>query len=76
MGFARFNPNEEKGKTKYLDLQGHFYTRKWNVAFFGRIFYKGYYLTPAGLAAPQGEPYYIRPDMLVLVWWELPFTGV
>ena len=62
VGLAKFNPNEEKGKTKYLDLQGHFYTRKWNVDFLGE-FYKGYYLTPQGLAAPQGEPYYIRPDM-------------
>lgn len=26
-------------------------------------FYKGYYLTPQGLAAPQGQAYYLRPDM-------------
>ena len=26
-------------------------------------FYKGYYLTPQGLAAPEGKPYYLRPDM-------------
>jgi hypothetical protein len=62
LGINKFNPNEEKGKTKYLDLQGHFYARKWNVDLLGE-FYKGYYLTPQGLAAPTGEKYYLRPDM-------------
>ncbi len=62
VGINKFNPNEEKGKTKYLDLQGHFYARKWSIDLLGE-FYKGYYLTPQGLAAPQGQPYYLRPDM-------------
>ena len=62
IGITKFNPNEEKGNTRYLDLQGHFYARKWNIDLLGE-FYKGYYLTPAGLAAPPGKPYYVRPDI-------------
>ena len=62
IGITKFNPNKEKGNTKYLDLQGHFYARKWNIDLLGE-FYKGYYLTPQGLAAPPGKPYYVRPDI-------------
>jgi hypothetical protein len=61
-GIAKFNPNSVKGNTKYLDLQGHFYARKWNIDLLGE-FFKGYYLTPQGLAAPPGKEYYLRPDM-------------
>jgi Domain of unknown function (DUF4421) len=61
-GITKFNPNKEKGDTRYLDLQGHFYARKWSIDLIGG-FYKGYYLTPAGLAASQGMPYYLRPDI-------------
>ena len=62
VGISKFNPDEEKGHTKYLDLQGHFYARKWNIDLLGE-FYHGLYLTPEGLAAPTGEKYYLRPDM-------------
>ncbi len=62
VGVNKFNPNNEKGHTKYFDLQGHFYARKWNIDLLGE-FYKGYFLTPQGLAAPIGQPYYLRPDM-------------
>jgi hypothetical protein len=62
IGISKFNPDNEKGHTKYLDLQGHFYARKWNVDLLGE-FYHGLYLTPEGLAAPAGEKYYLRPDM-------------
>jgi hypothetical protein len=62
VGISKFNPDNEKGHTKYLDLQGHFYARKWNVDILGE-FYHGLYLTPEGLAAPTGEKYYLRPDM-------------
>jgi hypothetical protein len=61
-GISKFNPANEKGNTKYLDLQGYFYARRWNVDVLGE-FYKGYYLTPQGLAAPAGKPYYLRPDI-------------
>ena len=62
IGITKFNPNDEKGDTRYLDLQGHFYARKWNIDLLGE-FYKGYYLTPKGMAAAPGKPYYLRPDM-------------
>ena len=62
VGISKFNPDDEKGHTKYLDLQGHFYARKWNIDLLGE-FYHGLYLTPEGLAAPTGEKYYLRPDM-------------
>ena len=62
VGISKFNPDDEKGHTKYLDLQGHFYARKWNIDILGE-FYHGLYLTPEGLAAPTGEKYYLRPDM-------------
>lgn len=61
-GLTHFNPDAEKGNTHYLDLQGHFYARKWSVDLLGE-FYKGYYLTPEGLAAPPGNSYYLRPDI-------------
>jgi hypothetical protein len=62
VGINRFNPSEIRGKTRYLDLQGHFYARKWNVDLLGE-FYRGYYLTPKGLVAPPGETYYKRNDL-------------
>jgi hypothetical protein len=62
VGISKFNPYNEKGDTKYLDLQGYFYARKWNIDILGE-FYRGLYLTPQGLAAPPGEIYYLRPDM-------------
>jgi len=61
-GISRFNPDTEKGVTHYLDLQGHFYARKWSVDLLGE-FYKGYFLTPEELAAPVGKDYYLRPDI-------------
>jgi hypothetical protein len=64
VGITSFNPNEEKGETKYLDLQAHFYTRSWNFDLIGQ-FYRGYYLTPQGLAAPEGKSYYVRPDLRI-----------
>jgi hypothetical protein len=50
-----------KGKTKYLDLQGHFYSRKFAFDFFGQ-FYKGYYLSTENFI-PGYSRYYIRPDI-------------
>ncbi len=61
-GFPFLNPEEGKGKTRYLDLQSHIYTRNWTVDFFGQ-FYKGYYLNPKGLAQVDPQSYYIRPDL-------------
>jgi len=58
--------NDEKGKTKSLDLQTHLYTRNWVADLYGQ-FYKGYHLRPKGYASPDNSSYYIRPDMKVNV---------
>jgi Domain of unknown function (DUF4421) len=63
-GFGFLNPDTEKGKTKYLDLQSHIYGRKWTIDLFGQ-FYKGYYLSPKGLGSADSEKYYIRPDIKI-----------
>jgi hypothetical protein len=69
IGVNRFNPEEIRGKTRYLDLQGHFYARDWNVDLLGE-YYRGYYITPKGFAAPPGEDYYKRNDLA------LDLTGI
>ncbi|MDQ2862583.1 MAG: DUF4421 domain-containing protein [Bacteroidota bacterium] len=61
-GFGFLNNNAEKGKTKYLDLQSHFYTPKWVVDFDGQL-YKGYHLNPRSFAAEPGKSYYYRGDV-------------
>jgi len=61
-GFGFLNTDREGGKTKYLDLQSHIYGRAWTIDLLGQ-FYKGYYLTPKGLAASNPQSYYIRPDL-------------
>ncbi|MEP6726640.1 MAG: DUF4421 domain-containing protein [Bacteroidota bacterium] len=63
-GFGFLNTDHEKGKTRYLDLQSHIYGRKWIIDLLGQ-FYKGYYLTPRGLAASNPESYYVRPDLRI-----------
>ncbi len=60
-GFDFLNNDEEKGKTKMLDLQFHSYPKKWSIDFYGQ-FYKGYYLSPKGFAANSPASFYIRPD--------------
>ncbi|MGN6600912.1 MAG: DUF4421 domain-containing protein [Ginsengibacter sp.] len=62
-GFGFVNHDQQKGKTKYLDLQGHFYLPKWVTDFEGQ-FYKGYHLSPKGFAANSGK-YYYRGDVRV-----------
>ncbi|HSC39976.1 MAG TPA: DUF4421 domain-containing protein, partial [Chitinophagaceae bacterium] len=61
-----FPAHAEKGKTHFLDLQTHFYGRKWTIDLLGQ-FYKGYYLNPRGLGAKDVNSYYIRPDLHVTV---------
>lgn len=61
-GFPFLNPDKGRGRTRYLDLQSHIYTRNWTVDFFGQ-FYKGYYLSPKGLGHFDPQSYYVRPDL-------------
>lgn len=64
-GFGFLNPDKEKNKTKYLDLQGHFYQPEWVTDFEGQI-YKGYHLS-SGLLAEPNESYF-REDMHVTLF--------
>ncbi|MEO6837519.1 MAG: DUF4421 family protein, partial [Ginsengibacter sp.] len=61
-GFGFLNQDPEKGKTKYLDLQSHYYWRKWITDFEGQI-YNGYHLSK-GVGTNPGD-YYYRRDMKV-----------
>lgn len=60
-GFQFLNPDDAKGRTRYLDLQSHVYTRQWVIDGFGQ-FYTGYHLAPKGFATGDPEAYYYRPD--------------
>ncbi|GAB3323119.1 hypothetical protein GCM10027299_19060 [Larkinella ripae] len=53
-----------KGRTNDIDLQTHVYMRKWVLDGFGQ-FYRGYYLTPRGTAAPDLDQFYLRPDLRI-----------
>lgn len=64
LGFGFLNNDDDKGKTKYIDLQAHLFKPKWVTDFYGQ-FYKGYHLNPKGFAAKPGESYYYRPDINV-----------
>ncbi len=64
LGFGFLNNDENKGKTKYIDLQAHLYKPKWVTDFYGQ-FYNGYHLNPEGFAANPGDAYYYRPDINV-----------
>ncbi len=62
-GFDFLNPDEGKGKTKYLDLQTRVYSRKLVIDFFGQ-FYKGLYLNNTkDIDEDYPDPYYVRPDL-------------
>jgi|SRR5690554_2384694 len=62
-GFKILNPDEGQGKTRYLDLQSHIYTRKYVIDFFGQ-FYKGMYLENSQeLNKSYLDSYYVRPDI-------------
>ncbi len=61
-GFGFLNHDDEKGKTKSIDLQAHFFPRKWALDLLA-IRHKRLYLEPKGYAADDPDSYYYRPDM-------------
>ena len=72
-GFGFLNRGEEqKGKTKYWENQGHVYGRKWGYDLYAQ-FYKGYYLYPKGLGSNDQNSYYIRPDIKFNLFGLAPF---
>ena len=62
-GLGFFTPTDQKGKTRYLDLQTHIYWRTITVDVFAQ-FYRGYFLDPKTLNQSQDTPY-VRPDVKV-----------
>lgn len=59
-GFKFINQfKDDRGKTRYLDLQSHNYGRRGIIDFYGQ-FYKGFYLQSPG--STPGK-FYVRPDM-------------
>ncbi|MGF1636594.1 MAG: DUF4421 domain-containing protein [Cyclobacteriaceae bacterium] len=62
-GFGFLNQNQERGNTKYLDLQVHAHPQKFNVDLFAQ-FYKGYYATNNNIDQSDNK-YYLRPDLSV-----------
>lgn len=64
-GFGFLNHNQQKGKTKYLDFQGHFYFPKWVTDLEGQL-YKGYHLSKGFLVNPG--KYYYRGDIHVTLF--------
>jgi len=61
-GFSFLNHDDEKGKTKSIDLQAYFFPRKWALSILA-IRHKGLYLEPKDYAADEPVSYYYRPDM-------------
>lgn len=62
-GFGFLNPDTDKGKTQYLDLQFHGYGRKLVMEGVAQ-FYTGFYLDNEKLTNALGR-YYVRPDLRV-----------
>lgn len=63
-GFPGLNgDHDQRGKTKYVDMQAHLYGRKLVIDLFGQ-FYKGYYVSPKDYIV--GFPgFYKKPDVRV-----------
>lgn len=65
-GFGFLNGDDEKGKTKSIDFQGHIYPNKWAVDILG-IRHKGLYIDPKGYADNNTANFYYRPDATMLL---------
>lgn len=62
-GFGFLNPEHNRGDTRYLDLQFHFYGNRFTLDMLGQ-FYTGFYL-PKDKRVFSSDDYYIRPDLRV-----------
>lgn len=61
-GFPGLNGNSaQRGKTRYLDLQSHIYSRRFVIDVFGQ-FYKGFYIAPKNYV-PGIPGFYQNPDL-------------
>lgn len=60
------NDTKERGRTRYLDIQSHFYGRRLLVDFYLQQ-YKGFYLSNPGIInGNNNDQVYIRPDLYTL----------
>ena len=69
-GFGFLNNNEDKGKTKSIDLQAHLFPRKWALDLIA-IRHRGLYLERESYA-DESHDYYYRPDIQQLL---IGFSG-
>ncbi|CAN5814185.1 hypothetical protein BH10BAC2_BH10BAC2_26360 [soil metagenome] len=65
-GFGFLNPDDEKGKTKSIDLELHVYPAKWSIDVLG-IRHKGLYIDPKGYAVLNKNNFYYRPDAVMML---------
>lgn len=65
-GFDFLNDNDEKGKTKSIDLQVHLYPKKWAIDLIA-LHHEGLYIDPVGYAAADANSYYQRPDAKLMI---------
>ncbi len=64
-GFGFINKDiENRGKTKFLDFQVHFFPRKWTSDILYQ-YYKGFYTSPEIFASSVHQKYYYRPDIIL-----------
>lgn len=63
--FGFLNNDDEKGKTKSIDLEMHVYPYKWAIDVLG-ILHKGLYTDPKGYGGSDGN-YYYRKDARLLI---------
>ncbi len=63
LAFGILRPQENRGKTRDIDIQVHNYGRKFTADLLLQT-YKGFYLTDRRFSFP-GDDYYVRPDMAV-----------
>lgn len=61
-GFDFLNHDEQKGKTKSIDLQLHLYPSKWSVDLLG-IFHSGLDFYTNNISVPDTVQYFYRPDV-------------
>lgn len=61
-GFSFLNKDEDKGRTRGLDLQFHLYPLKWAIDI-NAVFPKGMYIDPKGYGNSSPNAYYYRPDL-------------
>jgi len=60
------NNDDEKGKTKSIDLELHMYPYKWAIDVLG-ILHRGLYIDPKGYASTDNKSYYNRRDATMLL---------